>query len=119
MDGLRRMAPNEDNERLDEHGRRLDRIEDRLNVHSTRFDRFDLVLQGDEKVGVKGLVQAVSEMNDTLRELVDLRDKLVIYWDVIRVAGRWTLILLALIGAGVWWPTLAPYLQAAAKLLGV
>lgn len=115
------MAPNDnasDEQRLDEHGKRLDSHDQRLNIHAERIDKLILALQGDERMGVRGLVQVVGEMNAALKNLSEWRDEMIVYWKVVTTVMRWVVILLALIGAGVWWPWLSPYFQALAKMLG-
>lgn len=112
------MPPNESIERLDEHSSRLDHHDERLNIHAQRFDKLDLVLQGDDKLGVRGLVQHMAEMSDVLRGLVEWRNELVIYARAIKVGARWALILLGLIVGGVWWPQVWPQMQVVIKLLG-
>jgi len=112
------MPPNDNDPRLDEHAKRLDAHDERLNIHATRFDRLELVLQGDEKLGVRGLVQHMAEMNETLRDLVEWRNELIIYARAIKLGGRIALILLGMIVGGVWWPSLWPQIQVLIKLLG-
>lgn len=112
------MPLSEQSEKVAEHGRRLDTHDERLNIHATRFERLELVLEGDEKMGVRGLVQHMAEMNNTLKGLVEWRNELVIYARAIKFGGRIALVLLGLIVGGVWWPSLWPQAQVFIKFVG-
>lgn len=94
------MAPND--ERLDEHGKRLDNHDERLNIHAARFDRLSLIIEGDDKAGIKGLVGMMRDMSDVLSSLVEWRHEWEITFRVIRIVGVAGLILLSIIAAGVW-----------------
>lgn len=104
--------------RLDEHGTQLTQYGDRLNIHAARIDKLGLVIQGDDTLGIKGLVQHMAETNETLRGLVEWRNELIIYARAIKFGGRIALVLLAIIGGGVWWPQAWPQMQILIKLLG-
>lgn len=106
---------------LDEHGKRLNVHGERLNLHDKRLDEhqrilgeYGMSLFGDAKLNVKGLVESMKDVSATLRELLAWREELVIYYRAARVAVRLMLILLAVIGGGVWWPQI----QALLKFLG-
>lgn len=112
------MPPNDGHERLDEHSKRLDSHDDRLNIHAARFDKVDLVLSGDTKLGITGLVQSMAEVNKTLHDLLEWRKEVVFYAKMIILGGRMVLVLLALIVGGVWWPEIWPQVQVIIKLIG-
>ena len=99
---------------LDEHGKRLGIHAERLNTHEKLLGdhqkilgEYGLSLFGDSKLQVKGLVELVVETRDTVREILAWRTEMTHYWRAIRFAVRLLLILLSIIGAGVWWPQLS------------
>lgn len=112
------MSPNENNERIDEHSKRLASHDERLNIHAARFDKIDLVLLGDTKLGVSGLVQGMAEVNTKLHDLLEWRKEVIFYAKMIILGGRMVLILLVLIVGGVWWPEIWPQLQVLIKMIG-
>lgn len=113
------MPPNnEQADRLEEHGKRLDHVDERLNIHATRFDRVDLVLLGDTRLGVAGLVQNMAEVNKTLHDLLEWRKEVIFYAKMIIVGGRLVLLLMMMILGTMWWPSLWPQVQMLIKLVG-
>lgn len=112
------MPPNESHDRLDEHGKRLDSQDERLNIHAARFDKIDLVLQGDSRLKIPGLIQSMDDLHQTLQDFVEWRKELMIYARMANLGGRIILILLGLIVGGVWWPSVWPQMQVLIKLLG-
>lgn len=114
------MAPTEqDNgmsheQLLDEHGKRLGVHAERLNTHDKILGdhqkilgEYGLSLFGDTKLNVPGLVATVQEMSNTLREILAWRTEITHYYRAARFAVRLLLVLLSIIGAGVWWPQLS------------
>lgn len=117
------MAPDDmtNEQRLDEHGKRLQVHAERLSSHDRllgehqkMLGEYGLSLFGDEKLHMPGLVESMRTMSAALKELSEWRDEMVIYYRAARMAVRIALILLGLIGGGVWWP----YIQVALKVLG-
>lgn len=98
------MAPNEMHDRIDEHDKRLDYHDERLNIHAARFDRISLIIEGDDKGGIKGLVGMMRDMSEAVSNLVEWRKEWEITFRVVRVSVVVGLFLLGIIGAGVWWP---------------
>lgn len=111
-------VPDQFGKRLDEHGAQLSQHSERLNIHAARFDKVDLVLSGDTKLGITGLVQSMAEVNKTLHDLLEWRKEVVFYAKMIILGGRMVLVLLALIVGGVWWPEIWPQVQVIIKLIG-
>jgi len=119
------MAPNPNEmsqeQLLDEHGKRLNIHAGRLSEHDKALSEhqrvlgeYGLSLFGDDKLNVKGLVSSMREVNDSLRELLAWREEMTVYYRSARFAVRVVLILLGVIGGGVWWPQI----QALLKVLG-
>lgn len=117
------MAPNDMSQEqlLDEHGKRLNIHAERLGAHDKILGEhqrilgeYGMSLFGDDRLNVKGLVESMSETSAALRDLLAWKDELGIYWRTAQVAVRLGLILLAIIGGGVWWPQISALL----KLLG-
>lgn len=116
------MPPTRDsNEQLDEYGRRLDehgvqlnQYGERLNIHAARFDRLQLIIEGDEKAGVRGLVGMMKDTSEVLASLVEWRHEWEITFKVIRIAAIVGLTLLGVIAVGVW----RVPLEVVLKLLG-
>lgn len=106
---------------LDEHGKRLNVHAERLNAHDKVLgdhqkilSEYGLSLFGDAKLNVPGLIESMKQTSEALNDLAEWRDEMVIYYRAARVAVRIALILLGVIGGGVWWPQI----QALLKLLG-
>ena len=106
---------------IDEYGKRLDVYDERLNTydkilgeHQKILGEYGMSLFGDDRLNVKGLVESMRETNDALKGLLAWKDELGIYWRTAQVAMRLGLLLLAIIGGGVWWPQISALL----KLLG-
>ena len=105
-------------DRLDQHGNRLNNIDERLNIHAARFDKLDLVLMGDAKLGITGLVQSMDKVTETLHDLVEWRKEMIFYARMMILGGRLVLGVLIMILGTLWWPQLWPQLQVIIKLLG-
>lgn len=98
---------NETEQMLDEHAKHLAR-------HDEQIRNLDLVIHGNDRFKIAGLVHTMSEMAEVLRELVEWRNQAVTYGKVILIGARVVLILLSLIAGGVWWPQISAVL----KILG-
>lgn len=113
------MAPEIDNgmsqeQLVEEHGKRLNVHAERLNTHEKLLGdhqkilgEYGLSLFGDAKLNVKGLVESVEEMSDSLREILAWRSELTHYYRAGRFAVRLLLILAGTGVLGIWWPQLA------------
>lgn len=94
-------------QRLTEHADRLRQVEERQNIHARRFDDLTLIVVGDEKIKVKGLIERTQNMEALLADLVQWRRDLMIW-------GRVALGLLAVGALGEW----LPYMQVILRLIG-
>lgn len=112
------MSTNEAHDRVEGYEKRADLIDERLNIHSSRLERIDLVLQGDSRLKIPGLIQNMDDLHRTLEDFVEWRKELMIYARMANLGGRIILILLGLIVGGVWWPSVWPQMQVLIKLLG-
>ena len=112
------MATIGGNDRYDEHSKRLDAQDEKLNVHAARIDKVDLVLLGDAKLGVTGLVQSMAEVNGKLHDLLEWRKDIIFYAKMIIIGGRLVLLLMVLILGTMWWPAIWPQLQVLIRLIG-
>lgn len=108
-------------QRLDEQGARLQLHAERLTAHDKILSdhqrvlgEYGLSLFGDDKLNMPGLVESMKQVSEALKDLSTWRDEMVIYYRAARMAVRIALILLGLIGGGVWWPQI----QALLRVLG-
>lgn len=108
------MADPEVVARFGEHADRLRQHDERFNIYAQHFDKYDLLLLGDDKLNIKGMVESMSEMSEVVRDLAQWRKDMVLYAHAVKVGGRIILVFLGLIVGGVWWPQLS----ALIKLLG-
>ena len=95
--------------RLDEHDHRLDKMDGRLNIHAERGERHEMLLLGDDKLGLTGLVNQLEEISGQLDDLAEWRSQIVTYGSVITAAVKMVVALLGMIGFGVWWPQLVEW----------
>lgn len=100
--------------RLEEHSQRLADHDARFNTHAQRIDKYDLLLLGDDKLGVKGLVRSMSDLSDVVKDLVEWRTQITTYLRAVFFVARIALLLLGVIAGGVWWPQIQIFL----KMLG-
>lgn len=104
------MPPNDDlhtqvqqnTKRLDAHEDRFRTVDERLNIQSQRSDRYLLILEGDEKAGIKGVVAMIRDMGKAVDSLMEWRKEWEITFRLIRIAIPLTLFLLTLMAAGEW-----------------
>lgn len=114
------MAPNEDlhgqvqqnSKRLDDYGATLHEHGDRLNSQGHDLRRLTFVVLGDNEGGVDGIVGGMKEMRHAVTSLVEWRHEWEITLRVVRVSVVVGLVLLGVIGAGVWWPQIEILLKA-------
>ena len=93
--------------RLAEHADRLRQMEERQNIHARRFDDLTLVVVGDERIKVKGLIERTQDIETLLADLLQWRRDVMIW-------GRVALGLLAFGALGEW----LPYVQVLLKVIG-
>ncbi len=103
------MTPNDmsNEQRLDEHGNRLDRHDERLNIDATRIDGLQLVVMGDKDKRIDGLLDRTGKLEELTAEIQQWRRDIMIY-------ARAGVAILAATSLGTW----LPYIQQFLKLLG-
>lgn len=106
---------------LDEHGKRLNVHAERLNEHDKALSEhqrmlveYGLSLFGDAKLNIKGLVESMKEVNESLQKMLAWREEIIVYYRAGRFAVRLLLILAGMGVAGIWWPQI----QVLLKLFG-
>lgn len=88
--------------RLDAHDSRFNTVEERLNIQSQRSDRYLLILEGDDRAGIKGVVSMIRDMEKAVNSLIDWRREWEITFRLIRISIPLALGMLALMVAGEW-----------------
>ena len=101
----------EHGKRLTIHAERLGKHDEILNEHQKMLAQYGLSLYGDEQLDIPGLIDSMRDMSVALKGLLNWRAEMVIYYRAARMAVRLALILLSIIGGGVWWPQIAKLLD--------
>jgi hypothetical protein len=95
--------------RVDEHGNLIIALDSRVARHAARVDRHELLLVGDDQLGMTGMVSQLREISDKLDDIAVWRAQMVSYGQIISQAVKITVALLGMIGFGVWWPELVSF----------
>lgn len=103
--------------RLDGQDKRLDDQDKRLDLHDEQIRHLDLVIHGNDRLKVRGVLTTMEEMSQALRELVEWRDQTVMHAKSLLLGAKIMLGLLALIAGGIWIPQI-PELMKFLTLLG-
>lgn len=103
---------------VEEHGKRLNVHAERLNEHDRTLSEHQrilgevgLSLYGDARLNIKGLIESMKEVSESLREVLAWREEMIVYYRAARLAVRVGLTLLGLIVGGVWWPQISALLK--------
>jgi hypothetical protein len=105
-------------QRIDDHEKRLDAVDDRLNRYGAKIERIDLALQGDLLLKIPGLAQRMDDIDKALQELIEWRNMTLFYLKMVIVGGRLVLLLMVMILGTMWWPSLWPQVQVLIKIFG-
>lgn len=81
-------------------------IQERLRQHEDRLDKQDVILYGDQRIRLKGVVERIEVMELYIEELQLLIKMFETRLDTSLLFVRVGLWLVAAIATGVWWPTI-------------
>lgn len=94
--------------RVDEHGKQIIQVGDRLNVQAVRIDGLYRVVLGDKTEQIPGLAQRTSDLEKVVDELQRWRRDMMLVAKIV-------IVLLGVNGIGTW----IPLIKAALVALGV